>query len=368
MDIEEFRGTYQRILDEVKVAVIGQDRVVELLLTAVMAEGHAILTGMPGLGRTLAAEALGQVLGLTVRRIQFTPDLLPTDVTGTEVIDAAGGRFQHRFVPGPVFAHMVLADEINRSPARTQAALLEAMQERQVTANGKRHPLEPPFLVVATQNAVDTEGVYPLPEAQLDRFLMRIEVKYPTEDAEVAILDATTSVSHPTVRRVADPATVVAMQRFARVIPVSRTVKDFTVRLVRATRWEPKEKGASPSRRSRRHWWGGLRAPEEPDRVARHLRWGSSPRAGQALLRAAKVRAIARGRAYVTREDVLSVVHPVLSHRIILDHRAGARGMTAQKVLETLVEEVVAEAAPKPTSSRMRTLLLAMRQRQGESP
>lgn len=362
MDIEEFRGTYQRILDEVKVAVIGQDRVVELLLTCVMAEGHAILTGMPGLGRTLIAETLGQVLGLAVRRIQFTPDLLPTDVTGTEVIDSVHGRFQHRFVPGPVFAHMVLADEINRSPARTQAALLEAMQEKQVTANGKRHALSQPFLVVATQNTVDTEGVYPLPEAQIDRFLMQIEVRYPAEDAEIEILDATTSLARRTVRRVADPATVVAMQQFARVIPVSRTVKDFAVRLVRATRWERKEEGSAPSpRRSRRHWWGGLRAPEDPDRVARHLRWGSSPRAGQALLRAAKVRAIARGRAYVTREDVLSVVHPVLSHRIILDHRAGARGMTAQRVLDTLVEEVVAEAAPKATSSRMKTLLMGMK-------
>ena len=363
MDIEEFRGKYQRILDEVKVAVIGQDRVAELLLTCVMAEGHAILTGMPGLGRTLIAETLGQVLGMAVRRIQFTPDLLPTDVTGTEVIDSVQGRFQHRFLPGPVFANMVLADEINRSPARTQAALLEAMQEKQVTANGTRHVLKEPFLVVATQNTVDTEGVYPLPEAQIDRFLMQIEVKYPTEDAELRILDATTSVSRPTVCRVADPATVVAMQQFARVVPVSRTVKEFAARLVRATRWEPKERGARPTRQSRRYWWGGLRAPEEPEGVARHLRWGSSPRAGQALLRAAKVWAIARGRAYVTREDVLDVLPPVLAHRIILDHRAGARGMTAQRVLEALVEEVCAEAAPKPTSSQMRALLLAMKQR-----
>jgi MoxR-like ATPase len=258
---------------------------------------------------------------------------------------------------------MVLADEINRSPARTQAALLEAMQEKQVTANGKRHPLEQPFLVVATQNTVDTEGVYPLPEAQLDRFLMRIEVKYPAEEAELQILDATTSVSRSKVRRVADPATVVAMQQFARVIPVSQTVKSFAARLVRATRWEPGERRSTPSRRrSRRHWWGGRRAPEEPERVARHLRWGSSPRAGQALLRAAKVRAIARGRTYVTREDILDVATPVLVHRIILDHRAGARGITAQKVLDALVAEVCAETAPKPTSPRMKALLLGMKQ------
>ena len=214
MDLPEFRRTYQRILDEVKVAVVGQDRVIELLLTCVMAEGHAILTGVPGLGRTLIAETLGRVLGLNVRRIQFTPDLLPTDVTGTDVIDFKEGRFSHRFVPGPVFANLVLADEINRSPARTQAALLEAMQEKQVTANGRQHTLERPFLVVATQNTLDTEGVYPLPEAQLDRFLMQIEMRYPGEDAEVEILDATTSVYSGTVDRVTDPATVVAMQQF----------------------------------------------------------------------------------------------------------------------------------------------------------
>jgi MoxR-like ATPase len=359
-----FRDAYRRIMDEVRLSVIGQDRTVELLLTCVLAEGHAILTGMPGLGRTLIAETLGQVLGLAVRRIQFTPDLLPTDITGTEVIDSQAGRFHYRFLPGPVFANMVLADEINRSPARTQAALLEAMQEKQVTANGKRYPLHRPFLVIATQNAVDTEGVYPLPEAQLDRFLMKIEVKYPSEDAEVEILDATTSVHHSTVSAVVSPATVVAMQQFARVIPVGQTVKEFAVSLVRATRWEPPE-GAAPlaGRRSQRYWWGGLRAPKEPDRAARYLRWGSSPRAGQALLRAAKVRAIVGGRAYVTREDILDAFQPVMAHRVIVDHRAGGRGMTSQKVLDALVDQVCAETAPQPTSSRMKALLLGMKRR-----
>jgi MoxR-like ATPase len=216
---------------------------------------------------------------------------------------------------------------------------------------------------VATRNTVDTEGVYRLPEAQLDRFLMQIEVKYPTEDAEIEILDATTSVSRCTVEPIADPDTVVAMQQFARVIPVSRTVKEFAARLVRATRWEGTDGEPSASRsRQKRHWWGGLRRPKERDCVARYLRWGSSPRAGQALLRAAKVRAIVRGRAYVTREDVLDVFHPVLAHRVIVDHRAGARGMTSQKVLEALMDEVCAESAPKPTSSRMTALLLAMKQ------
>jgi len=364
LNLGEFRDDYKRIVEEVQGAVIGQDRSVELLLTCALAEGHAILTGMPGLGRTLIAESLGQVLGLAVRRIQFTPDLLPTDITGTEVIDSVDGHFQYRFLPGPVFANMVLADEINRSPARTQAALLEAMQEKQVTANGKRYPLQKPFLVVATQNAVDTEGVYPLPEAQLDRFLMKIEVKYPGEDAEVEILNATTSVYRCTVNAVVDPATVVAMQQFARVIPVSQTAKEFAVSLVRATRWEPAEGDAArAARRPKRHWWGGLRAQQELDGAARFLRWGSSPRAGQALLRAAKVRAIVAGRAYVTREDILDVFHPVMAHRVIVDHRAGARGMTSQKVLDALVDQVCAETAPQPTSSRMKALLLGMKPR-----
>ncbi len=345
--------------------VIGQDRVVELLLTSILAEGHTILTGVPGLGRTLIAETVGKVLGLSVSRIQFTPDLLPTDVTGAEVIELVGGAHRRRFVPGPVFANLVLADEINRSPARTQSALLEAMQERQVTVGGERHPLARPFLVVATKNNLDTEGVYSLPEAQLDRFLMQIEMKYPSAEDEVNILGATTSVYKAEVSQIADPETVLAMQDFARSIPVTKTVKHFAARLVRASRWEGERHVVSPTvRRRRRYWWGGARKHDGDDRVAQYVRWGASPRAGQALLRAAKVRAIVHGRAYVTREDIISVFEPILAHRVIPDHRAGARGLTTERILGRLLDEVQEEMAPKPSSSRMRALLLPWK-RQG---
>ncbi len=359
MQLEEFRRIYQRIVEQVQSVVVGQERVIHLLLTSVLAEGHVILTGVPGLGRTLIAETLGRVLGLEVNRIQFTPDLLPTDVTGTEVIDLVGGQHQYRFVPGPVFANLVLADEINRSPARTQSALLEAMQERQVTVNGKVHSLKRPFLVVATQNAVDTEGVYPLPEAQLDRFMMQIEMQYPTEEAEKAIVDATTSVRQAKAEAVTSKDTVVAMQEFAKLIPVPQTVKEFAVDLVRSSRRDRTAETAPERRRSKRYWWGGLRKPDRMESMARFVRWGASPRAGQALLRAAKVRAIVQGRAYVTRDDILDVFPPILTHRVILDHRAGARGMTSQVILDGLAQEVCTRWTPQPTSSRMRRLLLS---------
>ena len=362
MDLQTFRNTYNRIIEEVCSVVIGQDKVVHLLLTAILADGHVILTGVPGLGRTLIAETIGKALGLAVNRIQFTPDLLPTDITGTEVIELVEGEHRYRYVPGPVFANMILADEINRSPARTQSALLEAMQERQVTANGKRYPLDKPFLVVATQNTLDTEGVYPLPEAQLDRFMMQIEIRYPSEEAEAEIVDATTSIFHQTAEAVTDAKTVVEMQQFAKVIPVTKTVKEFAAHLVRSSRWEEKkEVGGERVRKSKRYWWGGIRKVGTTDRVAQYVRWGASPRAGQALLRAAKVIAIVQGRAYVTREDIIGVFSPILTHRVIPDHRAGAKGLTSQKMLERLINEVCEEMAPKPVSSRMRALLSPMK-------
>jgi MoxR-like ATPase len=364
VDIQEFRDTYRRIVDEIQAVVIGQKRVVHLLLTSVLAEGNVLLTGVPGLGRTLVAETLGKVLGLKTSRLQFTPDLLPTDVTGTEVIDTLDGFHQHRFIKGPVFANMVLADEINRSPPRTQAALLEAMQEHQVTAAGHRYVLPKPFIVIATQNTIDTEGVYRLPEAQLDRFLMQIETKYPSVESELDILDATTSIYHRGVRQIANSATVIQMQEFAKAIPVTRTVKEYASNLVRASRWEKGNVAQAPALRpgrSRRHWWGGLRQTARDDRVAQYVRWGASPRAGQALLRAAKIIAIMHDRAYVTREDVVNVFAPVLAHRVIVDHRAGARGLTSQNVLDRLVAEVNEQTAPKPTSQRMKKLLLSMK-------
>jgi MoxR-like ATPase len=359
LDLQTFRGNFRRITEEVESVVIGQERIVELLLTAVLAEGHVILTGVPGLGRTLIAETIGRALGLKVSRIQFTPDLLPTDVTGTEVVEMVEGAHQYRYIPGPVFANMILADEINRAPARTQSALLEAMQEKQVTASGRRYPLEAPFLVVATQNTLETEGVYPLPEAQLDRFMMQIEMDYPEEDAEVGIVDATTSVVHNTASAVCDPKTVVEMQQFAKMIPVTKTIKEFTSKLVRASRWEGEPiRFRKDTEQKKRHWWGGLRKESKIDRVAQYVRWGASPRAGQCLLRAGKISAIVKGRSYVAREDIIEVAHPILSHRVIPDHRAGAKGLTSLKVVERLVDEVIEETAPKPVSSRMKSLLV----------
>lgn len=361
MDIKEFRDTYRSIVDEVQAVVIGQERVIHLLLTSVLAEGNVLLTGVPGLGRTLVAETLGKALGLKTSRLQFTPDLLPTDVTGTEVIDMVEGYHRHRFVKGPVFANLVLADEINRSPPRTQAALLEAMQERQVTAAGHRYVLPKPFIVIATQNTIDTEGVYRLPEAQLDRFLMQIETKYPTAQAEMEILDATTSTYKYVTKQIVDAAKVIQMQEFAKAIPVTSTVKEYAVNLVRASRWHKKNEESARFTQARHHWWGGVKKNNEVDRVAQYVRWGASPRAGQSLLRAAKIVAIMHERAYVTREDIVDVFGPVLSHRVIVDHRAGARGLTSQNVLDRLIQEVDAETAPKPTSLRMKKLLLSMK-------
>jgi len=361
MDVKEFRDIYRRVMDEVLTVIIGQDHVLHLLFTAILAEGHVILTGVPGLGRTLIAETLGKVLGLKVKRIQFTPDLLPTDVTGTEVIQLVDGVAHYKYVPGPIFANMVLADEINRAPARTQSALLEAMQEKQVTAAGTRYVLERPFIVVATQNSLDTEGVYRLPEAQLDRFMMQIEIHYPSEEAEIGIIDATTSMYHADPKVVINAAKLIEMQDFAKNIPVPQSVKEFAAKLVRGSRWErEKEKESVSGKRGRLKWnWLGLvHREEQKERVAQYVRWGASPRAGQALLRGAKVSAIVKGRTYVAREDIIEMAYPVLAHRVIPDHRAGAKGLTSTDVVRRLVEEVCEETAPKPVSSRMKRLLV----------
>jgi MoxR-like ATPase len=262
------------------------------------------------------AEALGEVLGLAVRRIQFTPDLLPTDVTGTEVIDAVGGRFRHRFVPGPVFAHLMLADEINRSPARTQAALLEAMQEKQVTANGKRHPLEQPFLVVATQNTVDTEGVYPLPEAQLDRFLIKVIIEYPGEDEETEVVKRHHGGFDPReldragLLRFKEPQMILRCREHVQQVKVEEGITRYVVQIVRASR-------------------------EAPACVM-----GASPRASVALLLAAKALAAIRANAYVTPDDIKSVARPILRHRLILKPEAEIEGYTADRVVEDLLTQV----------------------------
>jgi len=328
ISIQEFRDTFHRVRAELAKAVAGQERVVEHLLAAIFAGGHVVLKGLPGLGRTLLVKTLAHVLGLEYRRIQFTPDLLPTDIIGAEVLEtstATGDRHFH-FFKGPVFANLLLADEINRSPTRTQNALLEVMQERQVTVGGRTHFLPEPFILVATQNTLDTEGVFHLGEAQIDRFLMMIEQSYPTAEAEKQMLAQTTGTRQLAVERVTGPETILAMQRLARDVPVVPSVRDFALAIVRGSR--PGEHEAAPE-------------------VAGVVRLGASPRAAQALLLAGKVLALARGRQHVARQDVVDVAEPVMAHRILMDFRARAEGLSHTKLIGALIARAQEMNVPK---------------------
>jgi MoxR-like ATPase len=326
--VEEFRDIFQRVRGEIAKVLLGQETVVEQLLAAIFAGGHVLLRGMPGLGRTLLVKTLAQVLGLDYRRIQFTPDLLPTDIVGSEVLEhhAVTGERQFRFFRGPVFTQLLLADEINRSPTRTQNTLLEVMQERQVTVGGQTHRLPEPFILVATQNTLDTEGVFPLGEAQLDRFLMMIDQGYPTADDEKQMLAATTGTLQCRPERVTGPETVLAMQRLAREVPVVPSVRDFALAIVRGSR------------------------PGEAEAVrglAGRIRLGASPRATQALLLAGKVLALARGRRHLTRQDIIDVAPGVMAHRLLVDLHAAAEGLTARRALATLIANARETAAPR---------------------
>jgi MoxR-like ATPase len=317
VSVAEFHALFHKIRAELGKVVVGQEQVILHILCAVFAGGHVLLKGSPGLGRTLIVQTLADVLGFKFGRIQFTPDLLPTDITGTEVLehDVATGDRHFRFFEGPVFANLVLADEINRAPARTQAALLEVMQERQITVGGQTHFLPRPFMLIATENTVDHEGVFPLGEAQVDRFLMMIEQAYPSGGEEKDMLVRTTGLVKPTVEAVANPELVMAMQTLARHVPVTPSVKDFAVHLVRASR--PGE--------------------VDSDAATSGIRLGASPRASQALIVLAKVMALAKGRRHVTRQDIVAVAEPVLAHRLLLGFRAQAQGKTYRDILPLLV-------------------------------
>jgi len=336
--LDEFRENFSRALDQLGRVIIGHTRAREQLLVAIFSEGHVLLTGVPGLGRTLIGETLAKILGLTSSRIQFTPDLLPTDILGAEVLHEAEDRSnrEFRFFRGPIFANLILADEINRSPARTQSALLEAMQEKQVTVGGNKYPVPLPFQLIATQNAVETEGIYPLPEAQMDRFMMFIELDYPEKDEEKEIVTATSGAGLPAPRQVLDPETVLRMQRLAKYIPVAPSIKDFALSMIRATR--PGREGTS-------------------DEISGMIRWGSSPRGGQCLLRGAKILAIVRGRNYVSREDIRDIAHPVLKHRLIPDYRTKAQGVSLDDVIDRLIDETERRILPEASSSRVRQVL-----------
>ena len=321
----EFIRDFSRRCDELKenVAkiVIGQKNVVEEVLTAVFARGHALLVGVPGLAKTLLVSTLSKVLDLGFKRVQFTPDLMPGDITGTDVLeeDRASGERRFRFVEGPIFTNMLLADEINRTPPKTQAALLEAMQERHVTVGSKTYPLPDPFFVLATQNPIEQEGTYPLPEAQLDRFMFNIVVTYPGAEDESAIIASATGARQAAPAKSMDGETVLRAQRVARKIPVAPHVIDFARDIVRATR--PKQ-------------------PEAPDFVKELVGWGAGPRAGLALIDAAKARAAMNGRFHATTADVAAVALPVLRHRCITTFAAEAAGVTSDQIVLRLLESV----------------------------
>ena len=327
MDIDEreeqellakFADNYAKLREQISRVIIGQESVIEELLTALFAGGHCLLVGVPGLAKTLLVSTVAQSLNLKFARIQFTPDLMPSDITGTDVLeeDATTGKRVFRFIQGPVFANVVLADEINRTPPKTQSALLQAMQEYKVTVSGKTYELEAPFFVLATQNPIELEGTYPLPEAQLDRFMFNIKVDYPSEEEEFEIVDTTTSREAATPVNVLSADDIVNIQRLIRRVPVSEHVLKYAVKLVRTSR------------------------DENLDDIGGYLSWGAGPRAGQYLILGSKARAIMMGRTTCDIEDVRAVAYPVLRHRLVTNFRAEADGVTADDLIGRLLEKV----------------------------
>jgi MoxR-like ATPase len=324
--VEKLATAYQHIRKELAKVIVGQDEVVEQLLTALFAHGHCLLEGVPGLAKTLLISTLARLLSLSFARIQFTPDLMPSDITGTEVIeeDKGTGARSLRFVKGPVFANVVLADEINRTPPKTQAALLEAMQENQVTAAGFPHKLPKPFFVLATQNPIEQEGTYPLPEAQLDRFMFKILVDYPSEEEEFRIVKITTAAQDLTVERSLGAREILGLQDLVRRVPCADHVIRYAMGLVRLTRVG-----------------GGAAPPFVKDYVA----WGAGPRASQNLVLAGKARSILQGRCNVTCADIRAVAHPVLRHRILTNFNAEADGVSSDAVIHRVIEFIPADPA-----------------------
>jgi len=321
--VETLKNARERILAELRKVIVGQDQVVDQLLAALFANGHVLLVGVPGLAKTLLISSLARVLDLKFSRIQFTPDLMPTDITGTDVMeqDLATGRRMPRFIHGPVFANIVLADEINRTPPKTQAALLQAMQEKEVTAGGQTFKLELPFFVLATQNPIELEGTYPLPEAQLDRFMFNVFVDYPSQEEEEKIVATTTSAYEARLERVLGAADILQLQQLIRRVPVADHVVRYAVRLARATRGRD---GA-------------------PDFVKQWVSWGAGPRASQFFILGAKTRAVLQGRYAPGIEDVRAVAPAVLRHRIVTNFTAEAEGIKPDRIIDELLESVPSE-------------------------
>ena len=327
-DIDAKLDQLARLREAIGQAIVGQSEVVEQLLIGLLAGGHCLIEGVPGLGKTLLVRTLGQALALEFRRVQFTPDLMPSDILGTEVLeeDHGTGHRHFRFQPGPVFTNLFLADELNRTPPKTQAALLEAMQEHTVSYAGVTHRLAEPFFVLATQNPLEQAGTYPLPEAQLDRFLLNIRVGYPTADEEREILVQTTGGAGAAVPQVMTGEDIVALQKWVREVHVSDALLTWITTLVRASR----------------------PAPDAPQAVRNYVRWGAGPRAGQALVLASKARALLHGRLAATREDVAALVAPVMRHRILLSFAAEAERKTTDDIAAALLAAI---PAPAPAST-----------------
>lgn len=321
--IDELRDVYRKLKAELSKIIVGQEQVIEQLCICLFARGHALLMGVPGLAKTLLVSRVAETMSLSFSRIQFTPDLMPMDITGTDILqETSDRRREFEFVKGPVFANIVLADEINRAPSKTQAAMLEAMQEHRVTVVGRPYPLEPPFFVLATQNPVEQEGTYPLPEAQLDRFMFLITVDYPSRSEELEIARTTTGGSVPKLDHILDAAAVLKFQDLVRRVPVPQHIYEFAVDLVRRTR--PKTK-------------------ESPDWLKPLVSWGAGPRAVQYLILGAKARAALTGSYMARLEDIMAVAEPVLTHRVLTTFNAESEGITSNDIISRLVEELNAE-------------------------
>ena len=331
--VDRLRAASESILEECGKVIVGQKDVMELLLIALLSQGHALLVGVPGLAKTLMIRTLADSMNLSFNRVQFTPDLMPSDITGTEMLqeDRATGSRVFRFLQGPIFANVVLADEINRTPPKTQSALLEAMQEKQVTVAGQRHHLPSPFFVLATQNPIEQEGTYPLPEAQQDRFMFTVNVGYPSEEDEFHIIESTTSAARAQPNRVIGADEMLEMQQLVRRVPAAGFVIRYAMKLARLTRPGTQD-GEAPD-------------PNVPDFIKKYVTWGAGPRAGQNLILAAKARALLRGRTYVATEDVKAVALPVLRHRVVTNYNADADRVSQDEIVRKLLALVPARAA-----------------------
>jgi MoxR-like ATPase len=319
LEPEAFAERASAIEREVGKVIVGQRELVRQTLTGLLANSHVLLEGVPGLGKTMLVRTISDVIDCTFNRVQFTPDLMPADITGTNILVEEGGQRIFKFQPGPIFANLVLADEINRATPKTQSSLLEAMQEHQVTVARNRYPLDPPFFVLATQNPLEMEGTYPLPEAQLDRFLFKVMVPFPSEEDLIAIMDRTTGATSTSASKIADAAEIVEMQRLARAVPIAPHVTAYAVGLLAAT--HPDQ-------------------PRAPQLVREYVRYGGSPRGAQALVTAGKIYALLDGRFNVSIEDIRAVTLPALRHRVILNFEGEAEGITPEAIVRAILDAV----------------------------